>query len=183
MRRPLRDHLLGRIAIRLPGDAGDTDARCQQHRGEGAHRAPADRPKAARGQDIVDGRGAKRRIDLGDCRAGRDVGCSAGLRLRKTARGIVQEIGKLFIRGRDRNGIGRDHHDIVRIVGLFRLRRGMHWRSPAQSNVTGTSRGRRIYASSTRVLPHTSLRFDQRKAGRWRLWGRGNPRFLLLGGC
>ncbi len=133
----------------LPGDTGDTDARCQQHRGEDAHRAPADRPKAARGQHIVDGRRAKRRIDRRHHRAGRDVGGHAGLRLRKTARGIVQETGKLFIRGRDSNGIehdpggigrdpdgiGHDHNEIVRIVGLLRLQRGLHWRSRNQSNV------------------------------------------------
>jgi hypothetical protein len=151
----LRDHLLGGIAVMLPGDAGDTDARCQQHRGEDAHRAPADRPKAARGQDVVDGRGAKRRIDRWHYRAGWDVDCSAGLRLRKTARGIVQETGKLLIRGRDRNGIWRDHNDIVRIVALFRLQRGMHWRSPNQSNVTGKRRDGRIYVNSARVAaPH-----------------------------
>jgi hypothetical protein len=52
-----------------------------------------------------------------------------GLLIRKMARGIAQQFGKLFIRGRDLNDIRRDHKDIVRIIDLFRVQRGLHWRS------------------------------------------------------
>jgi hypothetical protein len=45
------------------------------------------------------------------------------------ARGLAQQIGKLILGGRDPNVIGRDRHDIVRIIGWFRIQRGMHGRS------------------------------------------------------
>jgi len=54
--------------VGLPGDASDTDARCQQQANECAYRPPADPPPLTRDLDIFDGR-PKRRVDRWD-RAG-----------------------------------------------------------------------------------------------------------------
>jgi hypothetical protein len=45
------------------------------------------------------------------------------------ARRLAQEIGKFLIGGHDPNGVGRDQKEIVRIIGWFRVQRGLHWRS------------------------------------------------------
>ena len=52
---------------------------------------------------------------------------NVGLRIRRIAHGVGRQAGKLCIRGRDQNDIGRDHKEIVRIIGLFRV----HSRAPS----------------------------------------------------
>src|ERR1019366_10159653 len=61
--------------------------------------------------------------------------------------------------------------DVERTIVLFRVQRGMHWCSVLSPMSPHWGR-RRIYARSTTFLPHTSLRFDQSKAVRWRVYGR-----------
>src|ERR1700730_14011860 len=87
------------------------------------------------------------------------------------ARGMAQQIGKLFKRRHDASDIGRHRDDIVRIIGLLRLQRGLHWCS-LLSPMSPARSCRRIYADVEDVMPQTSLRFDQSKAVRWRVLGR-----------
>src|SRR6476661_7123682 len=93
-----------------------------------------------------------------------------GLPRRMMACGLAQQIGKLFLRGRDPNVIGRDRHDIVRIIGWFRIQRGMHG-SSVLSPMSPHHGGRRIDAYVDDVPRHTPARFDQSKAIQWRVWG------------
>jgi hypothetical protein len=39
---------------------------------------------------------------------------------------LMQQIGKLFVGGRDPNGIGRDGNDIARIIAGFSEDGGLH---------------------------------------------------------
>src|SRR5258708_6680444 len=90
------------------------------------------------------------------------------------ARGIAQHIRKLFIRGHHPNGIGRDHKEIVRIVGLFGVQRGMHWCSPTQSNVTRIGAAGGFTLASTRSCSTLqpgltkARRFDGEDGAAWR---------------
>jgi hypothetical protein len=42
------------------------------------------------------------------------------------ARGLLQQMGNLFIGWRNANDIGRNHDNIVRIIARFGVQRGMH---------------------------------------------------------
>src|ERR1700730_17669575 len=82
------------------------------------------------------------------------------------ARGMAQQIGKLFKRWHDASDSVPPRADIVRIIGLLRLQRGLHWCS-LLSPMSPARSCRRIYADVEDVMPQTSLRFDQSKAVRW----------------
>jgi hypothetical protein len=45
------------------------------------------------------------------------------MRIGLLARGGAQQIGEFFLPWHDPNGVGRDHKEIMRIVGRFRLQR------------------------------------------------------------
>ena len=130
LRRPPRDHGLGRVAIGLPGDRSAARARCHHQRGrEGACRLSARRQRLARHPHVADGGGAKRRIDRRNGWGRGKVGLGGGLRIGRMAQ-AARQLRKLFIRGHHHGDAGRDHEDIVRIIGWFRVRRGLHGAAP-----------------------------------------------------
>src|ERR1700731_832237 len=92
-----------------------------------------------------------------------------GSAIPRGAHGIGRQTRTRLIRRRDQTAIGRDHEEIMRIIGWFRLQRGFHWRS-LLSPMSPPKGGRRIYARSTTSCPrlHSGLTKARRQGGDYR---------------
>jgi hypothetical protein len=151
LRGRVRDHLLGRAAVGLPGQGGrDTNARRHQEAGETARGSPAERGPVGRQRVIVQVGWAKRGVErrLGHARAGGKVGSRRGA---TPIRSNVREPGQSFFGVRPVLRRQQDDITIVVRIGLRWAQLGIHWAT--------------CYRTSTRLgAEHRPLRCDQSKA-------------------
>ena len=106
-RRPLRDHLLGTVAIMLPAGGGEGAAQRKQE-GHGG----AGHPFGARWSR--NGGGAKRGVDRGRRR------CRVRLAIRLDRFGVARDVGEHPVGPGDGNDVRRDRRRVMRIVDFSR---------------------------------------------------------------